>query len=352
VPLTGAEDDFLVWWQPHPSQRDIVDAALARFKREHTVIVHYEIPISYNFRHWVIKEGYHSRFGKVFSSAAILADGDHEFWIPIWNYLIDFESEMPVHPLVLQKSEQLKLLAINPIRTGIDVSPKRIEIVDRFVEACVECDVFAARDVLDHPTVQRWRHRLAGEIEFAPDNYRYVKKIAVFQGYRFVLVVENTFSDWYISEKLAEPLAALCVPIYFGNPLVTQYMPHLFGAGVINGHDFADTSQLCDYVRTMSREEYQERLTRIREARDEYFALTSYRGICDYVLAKVCGVEEISVPTVYQHWNDTFSRRNKTAEAQQGREALLRLIDDADDDTFSRDVPDLLMSLCRLRLRQ
>jgi hypothetical protein len=355
VPLTKDAqdvhpDDFFVWWQPKESERGIVDATLSRFRRERTAIVHYENPVSYSFRRWVIREGYHSRFGKVFCSAAILADGVHTFWIPIWNYLIHFESERPVQPLLLNKPEKVRLLAINPIRTGIDVSRRRIEIVDGFMEAFDECDMFAAQDVLDHPIIKRWRHRLAGEIEFAPDNYRYLKKIEVFQGYRFVLVVENTFSDWYISEKLAEPLAALCVPIYFGNPSVTRYMPNLFGAGVINGHDFADLDQLLDYVRAISDVEYCKRLARIREARDEYFNLTSYRTICDYVLAKVCGVEEIATPTIYQHWNDTFALHNCTGTGQQEKEVLLRLIADADDAAFTSEVPMLLMSLCASRV--
>ncbi|MCU0388855.1 MAG: glycosyltransferase family 10, partial [Chitinophagaceae bacterium] len=63
-----------------------------------------------------------------------------------------------------------------------------------------------------------WRAHHRGEIPIHNSPYRYQEKIKIFRKAKFVVVVENLFADGYVTEKLAEPLAALTVPVYFGNP--------------------------------------------------------------------------------------------------------------------------------------
>jgi hypothetical protein len=336
------DEDWLLWWQPKIPEKNLIDSALPLFRKDQRIIFHYENPIAYHFRRWVVREGYHDSFGKIFCSAAILADGAKTFWTPIWNYLLDFISEEPAHRLTHEISPARKLLAINPIRTGLDVSRARLEIIDRFVHALDDCHFYGSADILNHPMARRWQHRYAGEIPYLPGNQCYLGKIPIFEQHRFVLVIENTFCDWYISEKLAEPLAALTVPVYFGNPRVSEYMPKLFAHGVINGHAFKDLQELISFIRGMSEAEYIRRVESIREHREEYFRLTSFRGICDYILARAFDVPEIFFKSCYQPWNEMFAARNKQPAVSDARNRLLKLITDADDSTFSSEIQDLL----------
>jgi hypothetical protein len=342
------DDDFLLWWQPQVTARSLIDSALPLFRKEQRIMFHYENPVAYHFRRWAIREGYHNSFGKIFCSAAMLADSTKTFWIPIWNYLLDFISEEPAHLLahdISRISTTRKLLAINPIRTGLDVSQARLEIIDRFVRAFSDCHLYGSADIMNHPMVKGWQHRYAGEIPYLTGNHCYLGKIPIFEQYRFVLVVENTFCDWYISEKLAEPLAALTVPIYFGNPRVSEYLPNLFEHGVINGHAFRDSEELIAFIRDMTEAQYIRRLECIRAHRDEYFRLTSFRGICDYVLARAFDLPEIFLKTCYQSWNERFEAHNKAQVGCDARKRLLQLITEADDTTFSSEIQHLLIAI-------
>ena len=146
-------------------------------------------------------------------------------------------------------------------------------------------------------------------------------------------MIENIFTDWYITEKLAEPLAALSIPIYFGNPLISEYLPNLFSYAAINGHDFTDTASLVRYLKQMTNREYTERVERVREYRSEYFNLTDYKTIWEYALATLLGTETIIQNNCLNGINTKFAERNTNRYAIAKSQELQLLINSNLDGT-------------------
>jgi hypothetical protein len=95
----------------------------------------------------------------------------------------------------------------------------------------------------------------------------------------------------------------------------------------------------------MTEAQYIRRLECIRAHRDEYFRLTSFRGICDYVLARAFDLPEIFLKTCYQSWNERFEAHNKAQVGCDARKRLLQLITEADDTTFSSEIQHLLIAI-------
>lgn len=58
-----------------------------------------------------------------------------------------------------------------------------------------------------------WMNNVGGRV---PD------KLEFCRGYKFNIAFENSVSPGYTTEKLMQPLSVCSVPIYFGNPLVTE----------------------------------------------------------------------------------------------------------------------------------
>ena len=289
-------DDYLLWYQPQLPGDPVIEKMLDRFQYSKRVVFCYENPVAYHYRRWLLKKDFIKHFSKVFSSASLLSNSEKYRWIPAWNYLIDFKTQASVTTFVDSILEKKRFLVVNPMRSGINVSPERINIIDSFATSTCECDVYGAAKLYTQPPLNRWQNRYVEEIPFAPHPYIYTNKIPVFKQYKFTLVIENIFTDWYITEKLAEPLAALSIPIYFGNPLISEYLPNLFSYAAINGHDFTDTASLVRYLKQMTNREYTERVERVREYRSEYFNLTDYKTIWEYALATLLGTE-----TIIQH---------------------------------------------------
>ncbi|KAJ1686171.1 hypothetical protein LUZ63_017561 [Rhynchospora breviuscula] len=64
--------------------------------------------------------------------------------------------------------------------------------------------------------------------------------------YKFVLAIENTFTDSYVTEKLFYALEAGSVPIYFGAPNVWDFVPP---NSIIDGSKFGSLEELASYVK-------------------------------------------------------------------------------------------------------
>ncbi|URE09737.1 Glycosyltransferase family 10 (fucosyltransferase) [Musa troglodytarum] len=64
--------------------------------------------------------------------------------------------------------------------------------------------------------------------------------------YKFVLAIENTMAESYVTEKLYYALDAGSVPIYFGAPDVESFVPP---HSVIDGSKFRSMEELATYVK-------------------------------------------------------------------------------------------------------
>lgn len=76
----------------------------------------------------------------------------------------------------------------------------------------------------------RWNHNIS---EIVPNDIP--SKLAFLRQYKFYMVFENESLPGYTTEKLAEAMAARCLPIYWGSPEVAKdFNPKSF----LNYHDF------------------------------------------------------------------------------------------------------------------
>ncbi|EEF35535.1 alpha-(1,4)-fucosyltransferase [Ricinus communis] len=67
--------------------------------------------------------------------------------------------------------------------------------------------------------------------------------------YKFVLAIENTVTESYVTEKLFYALDSGAVPIYFGAPNVEDFVPP---HSIIDGTKFQSIEELASYVKTLA----------------------------------------------------------------------------------------------------
>lgn len=83
----------------------------------------------------------------------------------------------------------------------------------------------------------KWHNSVGGPVP---------NKLKFQSGYKFCLCAENTYAPGYTTEKLVEAFASGCIPIYYGDPLVTQdFNPKAF----INAHDYQNIDALIARVK-------------------------------------------------------------------------------------------------------
>lgn len=67
--------------------------------------------------------------------------------------------------------------------------------------------------------------------------------------YKFVLAIENTMTESYVTEKLFYALDSGAVPIYFGAPNVFDFIPP---NSIIDGTNFSSLEALASYVKALA----------------------------------------------------------------------------------------------------
>jgi hypothetical protein len=88
--------------------------------------------------------------------------------------------------------------------------------------------------------------------------YKYLnEKIEGLRDFRFSIVIENSISGRYMTEKLIDAIATGTVPIYWG----ASYAKEVFGAGMIAFDTVADLEKI---IPTLTNELYEEMLPRLR----------------------------------------------------------------------------------------
>lgn len=89
----------------------------------------------------------------------------------------------------------------------------------------------------------RWQNNVGGPVK---------DKIDFQSRYKFALAFENTYAPGYTTEKILQAFASDCVPIYYGDPRVSEdFNPDAF----INAHDFQTIDQLVDFVQKIDRDD-------------------------------------------------------------------------------------------------
>ena len=89
----------------------------------------------------------------------------------------------------------------------------------------------------------KWRNNVYGPV---------ADKIAFQSTYKFVLAVENYSAPGYLTEKFAQAAQSNAIPIYWGDPTITQYInPKSF----INCHDFKSMEALVARIRELDQDD-------------------------------------------------------------------------------------------------
>lgn len=77
-------------------------------------------------------------------------------------------------------------------------------------------------------------------------------KVAFLEQFKFNIAFENCRHPGYTTEKLMEPFAAGCLPIYYGNPRVAE---DFNTAAFINAQDYPDMDAVVDEVMRLDRDD-------------------------------------------------------------------------------------------------
>ena len=97
----------------------------------------------------------------------------------------------------------------------------------------------------------KWGNNVGGPVE---------DKIAFQSNYKFVLAIENHSAPGYLTEKFAQAAQSNAVPIYWGDPTITDCLnPKAF----INANDFDSTEALVERIKDIDQDDqtYQDMLT-------------------------------------------------------------------------------------------
>ncbi|MBQ8200053.1 MAG: hypothetical protein IJZ76_11610 [Lachnospiraceae bacterium] len=114
------------------------------------------------------------------------------------------------------------------------------------------------------------------------------KKLEVLSGYKFAFCYENQGSaSGYITEKIFDCFFANCVPIYWGAPNVTTYIPK---NTFIDRRDFQTEDELMKYLYAIDEKEYAQYLRNIKEylngdLYNKHFSVQAYvESMTKYIL--------------------------------------------------------------------
>lgn len=81
--------------------------------------------------------------------------------------------------------------------------------------------------------------KINGSKDWRKEKIEYQKK------YKFTIAAENAFYPGYTTEKILHPMFAMSIPIYWGNPRVSDYFNNL---SFINIHEYDSLERVADHV--------------------------------------------------------------------------------------------------------
>lgn len=114
-------------------------------------------------------------------------------------------------------------------------------------------------------------------------------KFETLQKYRFAIAYENQVAPGYITEKIFDCLFAGCIPIYYGDPGITEKIPK---ECFIDARDFNSRDEIWDYVSGMSEGDWADRQIAIykflaTESFESFTCETFVKNLTDTILAEI-----------------------------------------------------------------
>lgn len=89
-----------------------------------------------------------------------------------------------------------------------------------------------------------------------------VNKIDCIKNYKFCICIENMSMNGYITEKIFDCFASGCIPVYLGAKNIENYIPK---SCFIDFRDFANEQKLYEFMKKMTKQEYNEYINKIQE---------------------------------------------------------------------------------------
>jgi hypothetical protein len=138
------------------------------------------------------------------------------------------------------------------------VRPVPAKQPDRLVALLISSDVDTSgrlpylKELMRHIDVHSYGRVLNNRPLPGPD-LGSASKLALLSGYRFNLAFENSLCRDYVTEKLYDPLRAGCVPVYFGAPNVSSFVPG--ERCCIYVGDYESPRALADHLRRLAANE-------------------------------------------------------------------------------------------------
>jgi hypothetical protein len=100
----------------------------------------------------------------------------------------------------------------------------------------------------------RYKNNIGGAIS---GTYNSPEVVSFFQDHKFAITMENSYDEYYITEKICHGLHAGVIPIYWGTPRVSEYIN---GERILQLHDESDEAMdtLIDRMLSITDSEYLE----------------------------------------------------------------------------------------------
>jgi GR25 family glycosyltransferase involved in LPS biosynthesis len=213
----------------------------AKYPKEHQVCFLWEPPtvILYNY-----DKRHHDHFSRVYTWNDDLVDNAtyFKFHYPVLHPMIDSE-------LDFDQKQFCTLMASNHTCTHPrELYSERRKMIQFFEQYHSEDFEFYGRGW--DPSIN--------------PSYRGVvsRKVDTLKRYKFCISYENIKDEpGYVTEKMFDAFRAGCVPVYLGAPNIQQYVPRNC---FIDRRDFESEEQLYQFMKHMSKTEYQQMLADIR----------------------------------------------------------------------------------------
>jgi len=158
--------------------------------------------------------------------------GDRHFRLPLWRFCLlpVLENQPRAH---YKKLAQTKKKFCNFIYSnGSHAAPQRITFFNLLSEHYKQVD-----------SGGRYRNNIGGAV---------ADKIAWQRDYKFSIAFENASQPGYATEKIIDALKADTIPIYWGDPSLSQYLnPKRF----INVHDFDNFNAVIEEIKRLDENE-------------------------------------------------------------------------------------------------
>ena len=88
-------------------------------------------------------------------------------------------------------------------------------------------------------------------------------KMLIMRDFKFSICYENAYGiPGYITEKIFDSMSAGCIPVYWGAPNITNFVPK---ECFVNRVDFSSNEELYEYLNNMSEAEYNSKLRSIEK---------------------------------------------------------------------------------------